>query len=244
MISFDQEYTFVDFSLDVKFDNRFFLGKDASNFLDAIINTCGNRVIDLKEGTILWRAQLGYDEKSFSIPNEPHPPERMKPISGKCFEGRCNPKGIPYLYLAEKKETAMAEVRPSRSEMLSLGAFKINSDLMLIDTKIETAHQPYVEDIDIPQSQRDLEFQNWFLMDYYFSKPTNRSDTEGDYAPTQIISERLKLEGYDGIRYRSSLNAGNNVVLFDLITADQVDSHVYSCSAIKYCFKNETPRSE
>ena len=39
-------------------------------------------------------------------------PNRMKPLVNKAIEGRINPKGIPYLYLSTKKETAMSEVRP------------------------------------------------------------------------------------------------------------------------------------
>lgn len=37
----------------------------------------------------------------------------MKPLSNSASEGRANPKGIPYLYVATDKETAMSEVRPS-----------------------------------------------------------------------------------------------------------------------------------
>ncbi|MFZ0569740.1 MAG: RES domain-containing protein [Rhodomicrobium sp.] len=36
----------------------------------------------------------------------------MKPIPNWLSEGRANPRGIPYLYLASTRDTALAEVRP------------------------------------------------------------------------------------------------------------------------------------
>jgi RES domain-containing protein len=36
----------------------------------------------------------------------------MKPIPKWQGEGRANPRGIPVLYLATHRETALAEVRP------------------------------------------------------------------------------------------------------------------------------------
>jgi len=38
--------------------------------------------------------------------------ERMLPDPNKVGDGRANPKGTPYLYLASNPETAMAEMRP------------------------------------------------------------------------------------------------------------------------------------
>lgn len=242
MSGFDANYTFVDFSIDVKLENRFFYEKNTAKFLDAIIDTCKYRIFSLSEGTILWRAQLGYNEESFGLPKEPYPDERMKPTFRKCSEGRCNPIGIPYLYLAECKETAMAEVRPWKGQCISLGVFRINQDLTLVDTKSDNRDLAYSEDIEGDTAQSELVDLNWFLLDYQFSKPTTSSDYIGEYAPTQIISEKIKAEGYDGIRYRSSLSpgTGNNIVLFDLIMADPIKSSVYSCSSINYAFKSET----
>ena len=45
----------------------------------------------------------------------------MKPLERIALEGRTNPKGIPYLYLSSKKETAMSEVRPWIGGYISLG---------------------------------------------------------------------------------------------------------------------------
>jgi len=55
----------------------------------------------------------------------PHPPERMKPLAGRACERRADPEGIPYLYLAAAKDTALGEVRPWLGSMISLGVFII-----------------------------------------------------------------------------------------------------------------------
>jgi hypothetical protein len=67
-----------------------------------------------------WRAQVGHCLQKQYADNEyvgdcpvPFPPERMKPLRDRAQENRANPKGIPFLYLSNHKETAMSEVRPS-----------------------------------------------------------------------------------------------------------------------------------
>lgn len=41
---------------------------------------------------------------------------------------------------------------------------------------------------------------------YYFS--------EIDYIPTQYICELIKVKGFDGIKFKSSLGKGNHILLF------------------------------
>ena len=59
----------------------------------------------------------------------------------------------------------------------------------------------------------------WDDIDRAFAKPVERNDDLADYAPTQIIAELFKAEGFDGIAYRSALGTGYNVALFDIDTA-------------------------
>lgn len=78
----------------------------------------------------LWRAQLGHDlrpeyagEELIDYFPTAYKPERMKPLRDSAREGRANPKGIPYLYIATDKETAMSEVRPWIGSIISAGCF-------------------------------------------------------------------------------------------------------------------------
>ncbi|WP_366931004.1 RES family NAD+ phosphorylase [Mesorhizobium sp.] len=49
----------------------------------------------------------------------------MRPLAGRASEGRANPKGIPCLYMAVDRHTALAECRPWIGSLVSIGAFKI-----------------------------------------------------------------------------------------------------------------------
>jgi hypothetical protein len=57
----------------------------------------------------------------------------MKPPNNMAREGRVNPKGIPCLYLADERNTAMAETRPWLGSYISLGEFKTVRGLRVID---------------------------------------------------------------------------------------------------------------
>ncbi len=70
----------------------------------------------------------------------PHNPTRMKPIPGQASEGRANPKGIPYLYLATHRDTALAEVRPWIRSLFSVAQFKIVRDLVVVNKELCLRH--------------------------------------------------------------------------------------------------------
>ncbi|KCZ56143.1 MULTISPECIES: RES family NAD+ phosphorylase [Hyphomonas] len=58
--------------------------------------------------------------------------------------------------------------------------------------------------------------------------PVLRSDNTAFYAPTQLIAEFFRLEGFDGIIYGSAFaETGRNTALFDLNGAEQVDAHSF-----------------
>lgn len=98
----------------------------------------------LAKGTVLWRAQPGHSCEPTFEGNQyigdfpaPHEPQRMKPLLDRAKEGRANPKGISYLYLATQKQTALSEVRPSIGELVSLAQFEIIHDLTIADCSRE-----------------------------------------------------------------------------------------------------------
>ena len=97
-----------------------FRRKQASDFLDKVIASVGDRAVKIVAERICWRARLGceYEEvtkeegylKVIYEEERPYSTSAMKPIWQS--EGRANPRGIPYLYLATRRETALSEVRP------------------------------------------------------------------------------------------------------------------------------------
>src|SRR5665647_1632065 len=114
----------------------------------------------------------------------------MKPLPLQSREGRANPKGIPYLYLATDANTSMAEMRPHVGEYISSAAFHINHDAMLVDCYSVKKYYQYFECIfNPPTSQEDITNAVWSRINDAFTKPIKNADSTSDYAPTQVLSE-------------------------------------------------------
>lgn len=241
-MSFKSWNSYWAFSRATRHGNRYIHDKEVTSFLDAVLATSEERERAVKKGSIFWRAQLGNDWRPIfqddeEIGEEPCPYQRkqMKPIPYSATEGRANPKGIPYLYLATDKETAMSEVRPWLSSSISVGQFKTNKELRLIDCSVH--HKKEVVFYFEEPSDEERELSVWSHIDNAFSEPVNPSDQISDYVPTQIIAELFKSEGFDGIAYKSSLSTGFNVVLFDLGVADLINCFLYEAESIEFKFK-------
>jgi hypothetical protein len=78
----------------------------------------------------------------------------------------------------------------------------------------------------------------WTDIDVGFAEPVNRSDDVASYAATQIIADLFRLEGYDGIKYRSALSeTGHNIALFDLTAAEPTSCSIVEVEAIQMNFR-------
>jgi hypothetical protein len=141
----------------------------------------------------------------------------MIPLKNRALEGRANPKGISYLHLASDQKTAVAESRAGVGEAVSVGVFKVSRDLLVVDCSVKAAEFPTFYFKEPSAKKRAIAV--WSDIDRAFSQPVNRSDDAADYAPTQILAELFKQNGFDGILFRSSLADGHNLVLFDLDAA-------------------------
>jgi hypothetical protein len=176
----------------------------------------------MKAGHLFWRAQLGHD--------------RMKPCAKKASDGRVNPKGIACLYLATKQKTAVLEVRPLVGSYVSVAQFKVLKDLRLVGCSAkELGDLEYILKKD--PTPEDTEKQVWSNINRAFSEPVERGDDSLDYIPTQIITEVFKLNGFDGIGYKSSYGEdGFNVALFDVAAADVTECRLYRIKDVSVTF--------
>jgi hypothetical protein len=249
-MSFKSWRSYSIFSNTVRSKQRYILDDESKQFLDSIIDTCENRIKKLKKDSIVCRAQNGCswqpyyqtspeNEEDIYVDDLPHPypSERMKPIEDSALEGRANSKGIPCLYVATDKETAMSEVRPSLDSIISLGYLKLKKDIKVLDFSVEHGNMNFNIIFKEKPSQAEIDKAVWLEIDNAFSKPTKVSDLKSDYAPTQIISEYIKSKGYDGIAYKSSFADGYNIALFDLEIADVAKCSIYEPLKIKIDFK-------
>ena len=230
----DDFYMFSDGS---KYNYRYFFADKHLKFFKHLEDTCAKRILKLSEGKILYRSQIGgtplESDDEFNKKLVPHPFERMKPLKNSAREGRVNPKGIPCLYLSDRENTAITELRPWKNTFITSAKFEIVENIELIDfsrdkykMKDDGEMSLYPEDFDII----------WAYMNNTFSEPVSDSDTSADYVPTQIIAEKIKNLGYDGIVYKSSVGLGRNFALFNLGNAKCVETKLKQVKAIRYQF--------
>jgi len=117
-----------------------------NGFIDILERTIRIQLKSRRVGYLLgagasWRPHYQHDpdtEEDIHVDDFPcpFPYARMKPLSDSATEGRANPKGIPCLYVATDKETAMSEVRPWLGAILSVAIFKLPKDLKIIDFSV------------------------------------------------------------------------------------------------------------
>ena len=223
-MEFGSQRSYSAFARPVCRDLRFIRSTDSDRFLDTVLAMISSRHVTIGEGTVLWRAQVGHGlrtenhgEDEFEVPCA-FPPKRMKPLSDRAADGRVNPKGIPCLYLATKKETAICEVRPWIGSYVSVAQFATTRVLNILDFGRDSmSSKIYLEE----PKPHERTLAVWSDIDRAFSEPMTRTDDSADYVPTQIIAELLRKEGFDGIAYRSSIGeAGYNIALFNLEAAE------------------------
>jgi RES domain-containing protein len=226
------------FSREVARARRYIHSPDSVAFLDAVAQSCASRQRTIPNGWIAWRGQLGHDWRhEEQIDDEvpaAYPPVRMKPLVDRAYEGRVNAKGIPCLYMATKLETAISEVRPWIGSLVSVGQFRIERPLRILDCSVHHAKQVfYLSEPDSDEREQAV----WSHIDRAFSEPMTRSDDTADYASTQVLAELFRDRGYDGVVYKSAFGEdGFNVALFDLDAAVLLNCGLYKVNGAAFQF--------
>ncbi|QLY40728.1 RES family NAD+ phosphorylase [Hujiaoplasma nucleasis] len=201
--------------------NRYIYEKHIVSILDDLKEMFDKHSVVMEQGTILYRSQIGSEwvEENGNGQLLPYNKARMYPRKRLAREGRANPKGIPYLYLASDTETSLNEVRAWPGQEVSTCTFTSEKELRLVDLskKRESGLASMV--INIKKGKIMSKDSNDNLLgeiNQAFTTPVRNSDDSSDYVVTQIISELIKTEGYDGIVYNSYFTkSGKNIVIFD-----------------------------
>lgn len=130
----------------------------------------------------------------------------------------------------------MAEMRPWLGAWLSVSLFEVQRNLKLVVCQEEA--EDFAERLfDENSSSGEIDKYIWNDISKAFSRPVNRDDLESEYLPTQILAEVFKVEGFDGIAYRSSLAKGTNVVLFDRnVAKPRKHNYLYQFKKVGYTF--------
>lgn len=206
---------------ELKWSNRFVINIERLEDLgwDGFFNT----QYKLTPDVALYRARLHhqsglpvYETEVMNCPPKEH-----------AAGGRANPSGIPFLYLSDKPDTVLYEVRASYLDELSVGVFQLKNGIesvKLVDFTEDTPlFQPNANTVNKTIKSKLLRQR----ISRDLSKPMRRYDSELEYIPTQFICEFIKVfTGANGIRFSSSLHPeGNNIVIFS--------QEIMECKSVK-----------
>ncbi len=207
------------FKEEIKHDNRYFT-KNKVELENSVIKLFPHMLLVNEQMPEFWfraRIQLG---------KTPYPAEQMlAPPKEVVSHGRANPAGIPYLYLASCLNTAVSEVRPHTGDAVSISKVKLKDRLRLIDLREPKARASVFELFwavtDLSAAKQSVEFLEELGKE--LARPVQRQAAAYDYVPSQYLCELIKVSGYDGVVYRSSVGDGFNAAIFSQEASEVLD---------------------
>lgn len=145
--------------------------------------------------------------------------------------GRANRTGVSYLYCATDMYTAISEVRPHPSDIVSIGKFVAIKKIRAFDLSTPHLMDFYLTDDSLKQ------LSDYVALANVFNTATPPS-LEGRYVITQLISDCIRQVGYEGIVFSSTVGDGKNLVIFDPSKLHYIPNSQEACEikSVKYDF--------
>ena len=206
----------IEFAHHITHERRFIpdLNDDLGSIVDPVpIITKALDLVDsrLPAGTAIYRAREGGADGSSDQPKAAK--DMGAPPRNQASGGRANPPGMPFLYTAFDKATAVAEIRPWKGALVTVAKFVLPAELRIADLlAIPEFESPFgVPDLSDQVDRRALLRQ----LASELMKPVAPGTSDVDYVPTQYLSEVIRNAGFDGIKYPSALGLDANLVVFD-----------------------------
>lgn len=229
LIRIDFEHLIIkwhEFRQNIKHEHRFINSLPLE--IEALFKEKSKNSKILEKGEIFYRARIGSGDKNVSIPFDANLFDMGMPPLDMVRMGRANPDGIRYLYLANRKETALAEVRPWCGAEVTIGDFELMDNILSMDFSY-SSQMSLFKVINSDQSETVMSEIAFFnnLSDE-MSKPISPNESYLEYIPTQFITEVIKSVGYEGMIFNSSLSDGLNVVLFSQNRINIVRTELYT----------------
>jgi hypothetical protein len=143
--------------------------------------------------------------------------------------GRLNRVGVSFLYLATDKLTAAAEVRPHPGHLLSIVGFTSKKDIRVADFGA-------IDIVDFSSSDESLHVYHLGLtIGHEIGMPIPPEDRQR-YSLTQLLADILRQQGYEGVRFPSSVAPGANLCVFkpELFVVHPDTATVLEVAALKY----------
>ncbi|WP_322402134.1 RES family NAD+ phosphorylase [Massilia luteola] len=211
--------------------NRFF--PNTSVDLEVLRELLPYLLIDQADVPERWyRARIQASEVAFGTAEMGAPPPKL------ASHGRANPAGIPYLYIASSPNTAISEVRPHGGDFISVAEVTLAPGLKIADLRHpRKTVSPFI----LPDSQavakmcEDVQFLE--RLGEELTRPILPKSAAYDYIPSQYLCEFAKKCGFDGVMYRSSVDGGVNLALFDPSKGKIENVSVHSVSRVTVQFQ-------
>lgn len=218
---------------------------DFEGELRSIIKDYGDIFSKIIEGSsVVYRARVGTagyktalrgfsrEGKKIFVPFKDKEIGAVPPL--KATAGRANRAGVSYLYCATDSYTAIAEVRPHPTDVVSIGKFRVAKALKVFDF----SYPNFLEFIESDESL--LSMIPYAKMAGIFNTATPPS-LEGRYSVSQLISDCIRKEGYDGIQFSSTVGKGKNLVVFNPSCMEFIDgsSKVIEIDKVQYIYEEK-----
>ncbi len=191
--------------------------------------------VTLPAGDICYRGRRDHqDPENMSAP----PPE-------KATAGRANPVGIPFLYLASDRDTAVAELRPWRGQELSIAEFTLTASVRVADLTREVkmgSPFDYGEGVEVSLYHIRDQYRILRHLGQVLSIPIDPTKADIEYIPTQYLTEVIRAAGYGGMIFQSSLGPGKNLVLFSPDQAKVGNTLYFNVERISYVMDGPLPQ--
>lgn len=225
--SYNLEKLWKDFCHELKFGNRFFPKKEFNyELMSELISILS---IEIKAKSTFFRARKSDNNKKLPCS------EMGKPLAENSKDGRANPKGIPYLYLASDIDTAISEIRPTIKQIITTGKFCLKKGLTVIDLRDPKIDSPFRHGEILGNALNYLEFLRKLGLE--LSKTVHERNSELEYLPLQYLCELIKSRHYAGIIYNSSVGYGYNLVIFDGSEFECISTELYEINKIQMEYK-------
>jgi len=168
---------------------------------------------------------------------QPYPLDQMgKPPAALTGNGRANPVGIPCLYVASDTNTAIAEIRPHKGEMVCVAEFEVDGKIQLADLRYprKTISPFLLSEEQIKLLRRYMEYLS--RLSEELTMPVLPKTAHLEYLPSQYLCEFIKHCGFDGVIYRSAMGAGVNYAIFNDAKVKGIDVQQYYIDDISVAY--------
>ncbi len=202
-----------DFVDSIKHKNRFHTDLINKPLLK---NYCLNIIKEIPIGKHrFYRGRISTNRDGF-------PPSEMgAPQKGQASDGRANSAGISRLYLTDNIRTTFHEIRAAEYDYVTIGTFKQQKPIKVVDLKRIHKISPFGEDVDC--TALAINREHLIRINQEMSRTMRKGDGPLDYLSTQYIcdfvmsiTDQHGQAIFDGIEYQSTMdNKGSNFAIFN-----------------------------